>query len=224
VRNFLAFFLALGLGFLGAMVLSHTPTGLTAHEDVGIETLAKMTSLESTQSIAGEQPSIRMEILMPEIVLAIPNQKLGRWTSKTIDTLISTNPPIPISLWKYASLLPELVTPEGQVLQPQAPLRRGEETPRCFVHGAGTMTFAIFTRLFRENNKLKLTFYEPFGDSGWYFDALKPGTYQLRFTYQYCGKAVSGLTPPPTTEGGRGEEFGVGRCATQFVNLRLVQP
>lgn len=224
MHKYLSIGLALALGFFGAMAFSHVSQALTADSNVSMARVANMTSLKSTYSIAGGQPSIRMEISVPEIVLAIPNQKLGRWTSKIIDTLITTNPPIPIRFRRSASLLPELVTPEGQVLQPQPVPGKVEEKPRCFVYGTGTMTFSIFTRLLWRNKLLLLYLYEPFRDSSWYFDDLKPGTYQLRFTYQNCGEAVSCLTPPATTQGGRVEEFGIGRCATPFVNLRLVQP
>ena len=207
------------------MVLSHTPTGLTAHEDVGIGRGANMTSLEFTQSQGGERPSIRMEITVPEIVLPIPTKQPRVLSHIAIRGLITTNPPIPLKFRESAGLLPELLAPDGQALQPQrVPFWPVEERQLCIARYTGAMSFTVFSTLAWNSNKLQLSLIESVGDSNWYFDDLKPGTYQLRFTYQNCGEEVSCLTLPVTREGRTAEEFEVGKCATQFVNLRLVQP
>jgi len=207
-----------------AMILSHVPRKAIAHEHGVIESVANLIPVELTDRNAVEVEGLRMEIVQPELVLRIPENRLGVGISGTLNVRIIIKPPNRLAFREYSSVVPELVDPDGQVLQWQQVPDFGEEG-RCVGGGLTNEAgdYAIINRLYWRNNKLTLGFVGvTMGSNLRLFENLKPGTYRLRFTYKSCGERLPCLNPPVTKESWGVKPLETGQCATEFVNLRLV--
>jgi len=215
-----------------------------------------MTSFKSNDSNAFEFDSIRMEIWQPNlIVLPIPENRFTANTFVQIGVYITNNARTSFRFNPAKTLIPELMTSEGQLLQrflvtneftaavqtntPQSPglgfkLTRllskltslFDKSDRWLVQARSTVAIGIYTRLFWQNNLLRLEFhtndYRFFSSSRyWFFDALQPGKYQLQFIYSrsYGNRTDSSSREVRTTQEMESEQL-----ATFFVNFYLVQP
>lgn len=218
-----------------------------------------MTSFESNNSNAVEANGIRLEIREPNlIVLPIPENRFGSNTFVQIVVDLINNTSTPFRLNPNNSLMPELLTSDGQLLQGQvvpaepvgiqmntahspslrAKLTRLRSNLTRLLGRSETKEFdeylvepghgknsSLIAKLCWRDNKLKLQIIKgryssitfKLGNS-WSFDALQPGTYQLRFTYS----SLSGNEPSSDAE--TREKMSVGQLATQFVNLCLIEP
>ncbi len=106
--------------FFRTMALSHVPTNLTAYENLEIERIAKMTSFECNDSNVVEVNGVRLEILTSDlIVLPIPENRSSSNTSVQIGVYITNNTPTPFHFSPNDTLIPELITSDGQALQGQ---------------------------------------------------------------------------------------------------------
>lgn len=235
MRNFLAIVLALFLGFIGSFFLSYVPRGLTAKEDAGIERVADMTFLELNDSKAVKAEGIRMEIMVPDLAtLSIPKNKPGSTAPVKLSVRITNNTSTPLPFSIYGSLIPELVGSDGQALQRREPIDTQFETRKydcSLVMSGKEIVVSLDARLSWRDNLLQLEVptspdywqipLRP--DNSWSFNALQPGPYQLRFTYDSPSGEVLCLDPE-TGQERRVEGISTGRLATPFVNIRLVQP
>ena len=78
--KFLAIVLAVILGFLGTMALSHVPRNVMVYQDRQIERGADMTSFELNESDVLEVDGIQFRTVMPERVIRIPPKQEGAKT------------------------------------------------------------------------------------------------------------------------------------------------
>lgn len=236
MRHFVLIVIAFVLSLYGAMLLRDIPRGLTAHKYVETGKVANMTLEESVNSNAVKNNGIRMEIIVPElVVITIPENKPGVSTPVKLDVNISnhTSTRIPINI--IGTLIPELVAPNGQAVERQEPRERHlrmRDAACSFIRPGEVIGNSLEARLIWQNNVLKLEipnspeyFWEvPLtSDNYWSFSALNSGTYQFRFIYDSLTAATSCLDPE-TEQPRRVEDIDTGRLATPSINLNLVQP
>jgi hypothetical protein len=221
MRNFRWSCLTLAFGFFVAIVFSYVPYGATVPSNVGIERARPLISLTSTNSNAVEKDSIRLEILMPERVWAIPANQPDANTPVRLGIRITNKAQIPIRFSRFDTLFPELVGLDGRALTliggrnvtipptlADCPIAQPEENLSFFLDG----------KLFWRDNKLELRGSDGFGGI-WLFNELKPGNYQFRFTYS----SPSSRTLPCDLAVGKMKGIWIGEVATPFVEIRLVQ-
>ncbi|MDZ8259847.1 hypothetical protein [Nostoc sp. ChiQUE01b] len=224
-----------------------------------------MTFFESNESNFFEIDGIHLRIWEPNlIVLPIPENRSDSSISVEIVEIkvyLINNTPNPCHLNPNQTLIPELLTSDGQVLQgqitldeavdelqrnipPQAAfgiwlrqfvsnlaqwLKRSETivfAPRLINSGL-RIPLTLALRLIWQNNHLQLQVINSpnslskvfrFLDKTWFFNIPQPESYQLRFIWGNYGESESSLDPP--TE----ETVSAVQLATQFVNLRLIEP
>ncbi|MBN3871260.1 hypothetical protein [Nostoc sp. JL33] len=224
-----------------------------------------MTSFESNESNFFERDGIHLRIWEPNIiVLPIPENRSDSSISVEIVEIkvyLINNTPNPCHLNPNQTLIPELLTSDGQVLQGQiildepvdelqknippqsgfriwlrqfishlAQLLKRSETrvfdPRLIDSGLH-IPFTLALRLIWQNNRLQFQVinsprYSPIIfsllDKSWFFDGLQLGKYQLRFIWGNVGNSESSSDPQTR------EIVSAVQLATQFVNLRLVEP
>lgn len=100
------------------MALSRMPRSLTAHENLEIDKVADMTSSESNDSNTFKFDSISREIWQPDIiVVSIPENKSGAYTYVQIGVYITNNARTSFRLNPAETIIPEILTSDGQVLQ-----------------------------------------------------------------------------------------------------------
>ncbi|VXD25186.1 exported hypothetical protein [Planktothrix serta PCC 8927] len=223
MRNFLIFCLALALVFFQVVANSYVPRGLTVPIDVKIGKSAQI-SEKLTDTNAVEAWGIPMEVVVQAptlLVLPIPTDKPTPDFSNSwfLNVNLTNNTPNPICP-SYDTLLPELIAPDGQILQRQSVTNRGVGTgeyTRNLVNPGQRFGFFAQVALVWENNKLQLKIVS----SPWYFEDIKPGAYQLRFVYENSGEATSCSYRGEET---RVERTGIGRGGTNFLSLRIVEP
>lgn len=223
MRHFLITAIALVFGFFAAIALSHVPRGLTAPSDVEMGRVVNIVSLESTDS-AVEVNGIRVKVkeLAPYLVLPIPQKAQERPSYPLALSIDLTNNTLTSIQAGFETLTPELTDPDGQVLLPQRARNElfGTWQSMCQLLKPGeSLSLVPNIRLSWQNNLLQLG---GLGDF-WYFNALEPGIYQLRFTYDSSGGTVSCLDQQ-TREVRTVEGLGTGRGVTNFVPLHIVQP
>ncbi|WP_226889366.1 hypothetical protein [Nostoc sp. MG11] len=236
-----------------------------AHEKVEADRIANMTYFESNESNLFEIDGIHLRICEPNlIVLPIPENRSDSSISvEVVETKVYliNNTPNPFYLNPNKTLIPELLTSDGQVLQGQITLdepvdklqrnippqigfgirliqfitnlaqwlKRSETRafyPRLIAPGKG-ISITLALRLIWQNNHLKLQIINCpnssliifcFLDKSWFFNIPQPGSYQLRFILGNYGENES--SSDPLTE----ETVSPLQLATQFVNLRLIEP
>ncbi len=208
----------------GAMAVSLVSRGVTAPADVGMGGVANSTSGVSTDSNTAVKFSVFMKISFPYFVLPIPDKELNMSSPLPLAVNLTNTTPNQIRA-AYDNLTPELIGPDGQALQLQRirePSLNYKATLCAELPKPGTGILFRSPALGWKNNKLQL-----YGDAGlgyrWYFDKIKPGTYQLRFTYYSRGGEVS-CYDLQTQEFRKIEGLGSARGSTSFVPIRIVQP
>ena len=219
--KFLAFVLALGLGFLGAIGLSHVPRGLTASFNGEMGRAGNLTSVAPTNSKAVEAGGIRFEILVPDLVWLIPENRPNAETSVQIGIRITNNTSTPLRFTRYNTLYPEIVRPDGQVLQSgkngESPFKvRASDCP--LVQSGESVTFFVNGSLSWKDNQLQLNVFDGFGYS-WQFHPLAPGMNQVRFRYQSDSAAISIHDPKRMLL----EGIWTGQVITPLVEIPLVR-
>ncbi|MBE9145025.1 hypothetical protein [Planktothrix mougeotii] len=225
--NFLIFSWALVLVLLGQIAHFLMPTGLSATEDLGMRKYANLISIESTDSNAVEVDGIRFEILMPQRELTIPAKIPGAHTPVQLGIEITNNTQILIRFPPFDPLFAvfiEIVGADGKPFQKhwtRAMLLKSEQAACPLVKPGQSTIFFLDAKLFWQNNKLLLGGSDGLGGS-WYFDHLKPGDYQARFTYMSARSVMPCYDP--TTDGGEIiPGIWTGKASTPFVMFHLVQ-
>jgi len=163
-----------------------------------------------------------MKISVPYFVLPIPDKKLDFMNPLALTVTITNNTSNTIRA-AYDTLIPELIDPNGQRMQLQRIKEPSLDTRNfCSLVEPGAAILFSGAVLAWKNNKLQL-----YGEAGngykWYFDGIKPGRYQLRFTYYSPGGEIS-CYDLETDTFRRVEGVGSGRGATSFIPIRIVQP
>ncbi|MBE9229473.1 hypothetical protein IQ264_29125 [Phormidium sp. LEGE 05292] len=232
MRNLFLFCLALVL-VLGAEI-GHflMPSGLSATGDAGIGRVADLISFESTDSNAVEVDGIRFEILVPERVWLIPTKQLGDEAPVKIGIRITNQKQTAIRFTRFdpqVVLGLEIAGADGLPL-----IRKGgrdmlteasyEQLACPLVQPGESVTFFLDANLYWRNNLLQLGGSDELG-GGWYFEALKPGTYKVRLLYGNSSSVASCYDPtqnPKTRVPDILQGLWVGQAITPFVEVRLV--
>ncbi|MCL1469800.1 hypothetical protein [Argonema antarcticum] len=237
MRNFFLFCLALALVLVGAMALSHASLGFTASENAGIERVANMRTVELINSDDVEEDGISLKISSwqsDELILSIPKKHTGTNISLDFEVYLTNHRSTRASVTLGDIPTPELVNSDGKKLQPQGEAGRNQQSkPEEFggydcaflepdaPSARNYFGFGLKTKLSWHNDKLQLEISDRFGNL-WFFDALKPETYQLRFSYDIPDGTAS-CYDPNTMRLRTIEGIQPGRGVTQFIKLRLVE-
>ncbi|MEH2324060.1 MAG: hypothetical protein V7K32_10890 [Nostoc sp.] len=183
-----------------------------------------MTSFESNEINAVELNGIRMEIMLPNFVaLAIPENKPDANAPVRFGISVANNTSKPLVFTQNNYLVPELVGLDGQTLERKNPVDEtlASEVYDCtLVMPEKKIVFGIEAKLFWQNNKLQFSNGSRLNYS-WFFDAIKPGTYQLRFIYDSPGQPIR-CYDKEIGEVRTVETIEKVSKATNFVNLYLV--
>ncbi|MDF5725890.1 MAG: hypothetical protein PUP91_36680 [Rhizonema sp. PD37] len=200
-----------------------------------------MTSKKSKKSKVPKVNGIRMDINAPRVTgtpelvaICIPENKPGNAAPVELCVHITNNTSSSFPLMIYGGLIPELMTPDGQVTRPLEPINRQfgtQEHHWSLIRSGETIGMTLKAKLSWRNNSLQLEvptnpdyYWEPpiTPENSWTFDALSFGTYQLRFVYDNPSREIISSNPKtsPLTEL---VAIATDRLATSFINLRLVQ-
>jgi hypothetical protein len=174
--------------------------------------------MESNDSNAVEVDGVRFETLVPERVLTIPNRN-GAKNHVQFGIRFTNLSPSPYR-FIFFYLLPQLLAPDGQAIHRcygVNGIKIPQESDFLLAMPGENLTFFLDAQFSWSNHKLRLGGYARNGGV-WHFDALKPGIYRVRFTYEnrdavrkiYYGGSIEGLW--------------TGMVSTPFVSFRLVQP
>jgi len=155
---------------------------------------------ESNESNAVEVNGIRFETVVSERVLTIPEAKRGVYTLVELGIRVTNNTQMPFYFsYYFYSLFPELIAPDGQVMQTGIRCERINlpiESNYVLVVPGEAVTFSHDAFLFWLQNRKKkrdrkLTLNIPFPDQDIYsFCPLYPDTYQFRFKYRQSGEGM----------------------------------
>lgn len=224
MRRFFAVCLALGLVLVAQVALSHQ-SWLTKPKEVPIARMASRTALPPPDSDTVEVNGVRFEILVPQRVWAIPENKPNTSTKLLIGLRIINFTRTPYRFSRYFSIIPEFVREDDQPLQRSGGSDSVLPPRECdfpIVLPGQDTSFVLHGRLRWQRNRLQVSFYDGF-NGVLAFNDLKPGRYQLRFLY--------GNSSPTAEVYGLGNVFGetvegfwIGKAETPFVELQLVVP
>lgn len=226
--------LALAFILFGTMVAQiHLPRGLTAPTDVSIKTIANMTSIESISSNATEVDGIRFEILLPEPVWPIPENRPGAETPVQVGLRMTNQTPKPVRFTRFDPIMVVglgIVAPNGLRLQSQAirgMLLGSVEFAACpLVLPGESLTFFQDAKLFWRDNKLLLRSSDTLGAGEWYFEMPGSGTYQVQFLYNNSSAVIAcykrDINNPEILVPTISNDLWTGQAFTPFVQIRLV--
>jgi hypothetical protein len=219
MKHFALFLLALIIS--GVMALSHAPAGATAPSDIGITMVADFKSADSPDRNAVERGNFNIEVLGPDVV-TIPENRLNDFSSVGILISVINSYPTPVYL-QFDTFIPELVGADGKTIQGEinAPVKAKRSACQLVYQGRNGVLPTSHVLRWKDKTLQLEIFNEDFGL--WSFNNLKPGTYQLRFSYSIRSGLVSCYEleqKKPTAVQIAGTDKGV----TSFVPLRLVQP
>lgn len=175
---------------------------------------------------AVEVDGIRFETLVPDRVLTIPEKKRGVETYVQLGICITNNTLTPHRFSFYASLRPEIVASDGQIIRGGClsniligPL---ESDFQLAMPGKSAIFFPDATLFWSKHDQFTLRV--PAGDGGfWFFHDLKPSTYQVRFTYSNKNTEAT-IYRRESTDTKLIEGLWTGMVSTPFVEFCLVQP
>jgi hypothetical protein len=219
MRNFLLTYFVLALVLSEAMLLSYAHKKINS---LSINMTTNSTSPELIDSKAVEVDGVFFETLVPERVLVIPENKLDVEIPVKFGIRITNKTQKPYRFSWFYTLSPNLVQQDGQALQLERlsngimkpkesyfPLAMPEESKIFYLEG--TLSW--------HGKMLQLGGSNKFGDF-WYFDDLKPGTYQIQFIYQSNKAAIQIYEPKVQFL----NSIWTGEVATPFAEFYLVQP
>lgn len=172
-----------------------------------------MTSAKDFDTNAPVVDGVKIELYEPNlVVLPIPENHPGRITYLELAIWITNNRLSPFIFNPSQRLSPQLISPDGQILKRQESKGKWFKTELdgLRIPPKDYRVFHLLARLCWRNRSLQLQFFifPPQLKQFWTFGELKPDNYQLRLVERDTNKV-------PMNES---------RLATQFVNLRLVQP
>jgi hypothetical protein len=219
MRQSRAIVLAVVLVFFGIMALSHTLISVMAHEKVGIERVANMTTCESNNPNAIVEDGICFETLVPEQMVRLP--KYGEESPVKFGVRITNQASTPYR-FDLPFVLPEMLNPHGERMQislNKNATRKVKEPDIPVIMPGQSLEFLIDAKFnWYSEDCLRLVGNAIYGGI-WIFWYLKPGKYQVRFTYknQLAKKEMITLEEGITEIDG----FWTGNFMTPFVDLIL---
>ncbi|NJO28888.1 MAG: hypothetical protein HC874_16110 [Richelia sp. SL_2_1] len=242
MRKFLATFLAVLLIFLGTAALSNATKKVKAHEQVVIEKIATMGRKKSKASKKNKAPKeygVRMEITTStgigktDVSIAIPENKPGTAVPLTLGLGVTNNTSQTFPFLN-GTFIPEIVAPDGEVLKPLEPINKPSGSQRyhwLLIPPGQKRGFPLRAKLYWQNNLLKLSIpTKPHiwgstvtDEDIWVFEALKSGTYQIRFIYETPNTEVL-LSEPEINQLTELGQIYTQKLETSFVKIQLIQP
>ena len=235
MKYLLRFLLALVISALLVVTYGNIEAVWKEHSRVG--RVENMTS-QSNDRNRIRSDALELKIYEPQLIgISIPDKQSGVNVPVKFTVSLTNNTKAPIPFIDQDTLIPEIIGSDGQALHRKEPINRkvGSREYRGTLVGVGDERFtSVDGRLSWQNNLLQLilhraTYLEsPIDlDKSWSFDTVRPGEYQLRFTYENpTGTTLYAdpLTFLQTRQETRIEVTGRGELATPFVNLRLLEP
>ena len=195
----------------------------------------KMASKKSTKSNKVKQDGILLKIVEPQITAVLPISKdqpsLSVPVQLTVRVTNSKKTSIPFII--SGRLIPEIIGPDGQILNRKEPINRQVEIDKyegLLVAVREQIAIPLEARLSWQDNLLLLRvptnpsyWHIPINpDNSWSFETLELGTYQLRFIYDNpIGNVL--CFDPQTQQEIEVEGIQTDRLVTPFVNLRILQ-
>ncbi|MDF5725878.1 MAG: hypothetical protein PUP91_36620 [Rhizonema sp. PD37] len=217
--NLTSIFLAIVLVFFGIMVLSRAPLIMTAREEVVFERVANMNKSESYHSNAVEVDGLFFETLVPERVVHV--HKYEKETPVQFGFRITNQASTPYR-FELQRFLPELSDPHRRLIKINGINRntstQAEESDIPLIIPGDSLEFLMTTKIrwYRKDwfQLLGQVMYGGF----WTFNNLKPGKYQVRFSYENLLTKKEMLLYKGRTEV---DSFWTGKITTPFAQLRL---
>lgn len=219
MRNFKATFLAVVLVFFGTMALSNVPSWLTAREEVVLERVANMNKSESNHSNAVEVDRIRFETLVPERVVHV--HKYEEETPVQFGFRITNQASTPYR-FELQRFLPELSDPHRRLMKINGLNRNtsteAEESDIPLIMPGESLEFLMTAKISWYRKDCFKLLGEAIYGGFWTFYNLKPGKYQVRFSYENLLAKKQMLLSKGRTEV---DSFWTGKITTPFAQLRL---
>jgi len=182
-----------------------------------------MTSKEYFNRGAVEMDGIRFEILVPKQMLKVPPEKRGSEVTVQMGIQITNNTLTPLRFSFYASLIPELLISNDQIVQADyftSFLRRRFASDFPLTMPGENVIFFPNAKLFWIKRKV-LGLEIAAGDGGsWIFDNLTISTYKIRFIL-INQNAMAMVDDGVSKEIKLIENIWSGTVSTPFLNLNL---
>lgn len=174
-----------------------------------------------------EVDGIRFETLLPETVLRLPREKRNAYTPVQLGMRITNNTLEPLRFSFFATLTPEMVRADGQIQQRgggsdaiKVPI---ESNFPLAMPGECIEFFLEARLLWHKFDQIRLLIFRTDGGY-WWFDQLKLGIYQIRFSYQeFCETREWIERGRESIVQRRSETVWSGRVDTPFVEFQLIQ-
>lgn len=186
--------------------------------------------IDSNNNNAVEVDGVRFETILSNPVLSIPLKKANSngYTSVELGMKITNATPNPLYFTGYTTLIPELLEPDGQIIEwgRASNWVRGLSASDFLLAfpGESVTFFPITVLCWIEGYGASLSI--DYGDGSiWGSDTVKPGRYQFRFRYQKIFDPRGEIIyRQQEIEEKLLEQFWFGRVDTPFVELDLVKP
>ncbi|MBE8990152.1 hypothetical protein [Nostoc sp. LEGE 12450] len=198
---------------------------------IGAEQLAtKILNLRVIEPVGAnngaiEVDGIRIETLMPEQVLTLPKKKRGVKTRVQLGICITNNTSTPVRLSFFTTLIPQLVSGDGQVCL-RGYFRRGTKRPLAsdfplVMPGENINLFPYADLSWYKGDKFTLIIEA--GDGGyWNFDDIKAGVYQIHLMYNNK-EATKEIYDRESINTNLVENIWMGMVSTPKVEFRLIK-
>ena len=154
---------------------------------------------EAQDGLAVEKDAVVFEIVLPERVWLIPENKPGSSSPIHLGLRVTNKSDKSLRFSGFDTLMPEILMPDGKEAHrwegPQATKRhrRPQEIDFPLVMPGKSVTLSIRTDLFwptLEDRTLMFRWWHASGSPGRYFDDLKPGPYKVRLVYENQHKTL----------------------------------
>ncbi|TAE59768.1 MAG: hypothetical protein EAZ76_05685 [Nostocales cyanobacterium] len=182
----LATILAMLLGFIGTMVLSHIPITVMANKDQQIERSINMTAFESNNKNAVEVDDIRFETIVPEGSYRLPKYGDGEETPIQFGVRITNQTSTPYR-FELPLFVPEILNPHGNPLHMNfarnATWAVNELDIPLIMPGESFKYLMDAKFIWYSKNCIELTGYILYGGVFNFYN-FKPGKYQIHFKYK----------------------------------------
>ncbi len=172
-----------------------------------------------------EVDGIQFEILIPNRVLTIPANKPNATTPVSLVLRITNNTQQAVRFTRFDTVIPQLFKSDGTELKRDGG-RNWTSMPTVsdcpLLQPGETAIFGLDARLFWRNNKLQLEWFDGFGGT-WFFDDIKPGTYQIGMGYTNWVSEHIRMYDPEIKTLRPLTDLWKGAGLTPLVEIRLVQ-
>jgi RNA polymerase sigma factor (sigma-70 family) len=170
-----------------------------------------------------EKDGLRFEILVPNRVWEIPENRPRAHTPVALSLQITNTTKKPLRFSRFGTLFPEMTGPDGKALHlsllPGAETPPREEADCPLVQPGNSVTFPITAFVYWQDSKLLLQGGMRFSSDWQFTDALKPGKYTVRIRYHNKEAEFATSTPGMVLRG-----VWTGEVVTPGVEVTLADP